>query len=89
MRVLWWLLIGLALVWLFKSWRRQSDRVSPPADPTSTPSRAVPKPLAPQVMLRCAHCGMHLPQGEAIQADGRFFCSAAHRDAAMHSPAGD
>ncbi|MDD2916065.1 MAG: PP0621 family protein [Gallionella sp.] len=31
-------------------------------------------------MVRCAHCGVHLPKGESIQANGDFFCSAAHRD---------
>lgn len=32
-------------------------------------------------MVRCAQCGVHLPKGESVQADGRNFCSAAHRDA--------
>ena len=32
-------------------------------------------------MVRCAHCGVHLPKSESIQAAGAFFCSAAHRDA--------
>ena len=31
-------------------------------------------------MVRCAHCGIHLPKGESVQANGRFFCSTAHRD---------
>ena len=38
------------------------------------------KPIA-EDMVRCAHCGMHLPKGESISADGRFFCCAEHRDA--------
>lgn len=32
-------------------------------------------------MVRCAHCGVHLPKGESVQADGQFFCGAEHRDA--------
>jgi len=32
-------------------------------------------------MVRCAHCGVHLPKGESIQAEEQFFCSASHRDA--------
>jgi uncharacterized protein len=32
-------------------------------------------------MVRCAHCGVHLPKGESIQADGKYFCGTAHRDA--------
>lgn len=32
-------------------------------------------------MVRCAHCGVHLPKGESVQEDGHFFCGAEHRDA--------
>ncbi len=32
-------------------------------------------------MVRCAQCGVHVPKGESIQARGRFFCCAEHRDA--------
>lgn len=32
-------------------------------------------------MVLCAKCGVHLPKGESVQAQGQFFCSAAHRDA--------
>lgn len=31
-------------------------------------------------MVCCAHCGVHLPKGESIEADRRFFCSTEHRD---------
>lgn len=45
--------------------------------------RQVPRQDKPTVedMVRCAHCGVHLPRSESIQADGQFFCSAEHRDA--------
>lgn len=36
---------------------------------------------AAEDMVRCAQCGVHLPRSESIEADGRFFCSAEHRDA--------
>jgi uncharacterized protein len=32
-------------------------------------------------MVRCAHCGIHIPQSEALQRDGLDYCSKAHRDA--------
>jgi uncharacterized protein len=31
-------------------------------------------------MVQCAHCGMYIPQHEALARDSRFYCSAAHRD---------
>lgn len=31
-------------------------------------------------MVSCAHCGVHLPPGDAVSdAGGRSYCSEAHR----------
>jgi uncharacterized protein len=30
-------------------------------------------------MVRCAECGMHLPEFEALPGQGGQFCSAEHR----------
>lgn len=62
------LIIAIAAViyLLIRSYRKQT----PQQDKLST-----------EDMVRCAHCGVHLPKGESVQADGRFFCSAEHRDA--------
>jgi uncharacterized protein len=30
-------------------------------------------------MVPCAHCGVHLPQFEAIAQENLFYCSEAHR----------
>lgn len=38
-------------------------------------------PTKTEDMVRCAHCGVHLPKGESILADGRHYCSDAHRRA--------
>jgi uncharacterized protein len=32
-------------------------------------------------MVRCAHCGVHLPKSEGLLAGGHFFCGVEHRDA--------
>lgn len=34
-------------------------------------------------MVRCAHCGVHLPRSESIQTGGRFYCCMEHRNAAQ------
>jgi len=40
-----------------------------------------PKPRATsaQAMVSCAHCGLHVPQSDALAVDGRYFCSDEHR----------
>ena len=35
---------------------------------------------APAVMVSCVHCGVHVPQADALaDAAGRFYCTEAHR----------
>ena len=29
-------------------------------------------------LVRCAHCGVHLPRSEALAVDGAYFCDAEH-----------
>ena len=64
------LFLGLAAYLVFKALRRRdgNDRRADRADPR-----------APERMVACAHCGVHLPESEAIADDGRHYCCAAHR----------
>lgn len=60
--------IAAVIYLLFKSYR--------------APKQAEEKPVKnAEDMVRCAHCGVHLPVGESIRAGDQVFCSAAHRDA--------
>lgn len=29
-------------------------------------------------MVQCAHCGVYVPEQEALASGGRFYCSEAH-----------
>ncbi len=41
-----------------------------------------PRPPARRVregrMVRCHRCGVYLPEGDALQADGHFYCCREH-----------
>ncbi|WP_277402936.1 PP0621 family protein, partial [Achromobacter xylosoxidans] len=37
-----------------------------------------PAASAPEAMVRCAHCGIHLPRSEALLQGGRTWCSQEH-----------
>ena len=78
MKFLLLLIVVGVLLWLLRgSWRR------------ARPPRAESKPAgtrkaaddAPQPMLSCAHCGLHLPRDEALPGRGGMFCGAPHREA--------
>lgn len=81
-------LLVLAVVWLaIWLWRKnrreemrdaqreRAARAQRPASPTAVGT--------PQAMVRCAHCGLHLPASDAIAGPGNaVYCSTAHRQAA-------
>jgi uncharacterized protein len=70
------LVIGLVAFMLgFKRSRPRAPEQAP------VPPKAPPAAAAPQDMISCAHCGLHLPRDEALPGRGGVFCSAAHRAA--------
>ena len=47
--------------------------------PASTENKSSVNSEGPQHMLRCAHCGLHLPDNEAVMSRNASYCSEAHR----------
>lgn len=45
------------------------------------PARKTPRREVSARMVRCARCGLHVPEHEALQAGGKHYCCSAHRDA--------
>jgi uncharacterized protein len=60
------LLIVLGGIW----WIRQQRK----------PDQATTQKPGPQVMVPCAHCGTHVPEGDAVRGGKGMYCSARHRD---------
>lgn len=70
-----YLLIALVIIWLFYSPALRGKR-------TDTKPPAKPEPPRAENMVQCAHCGVHLPEGETVKDEqGRAYCSPAHRQA--------
>ncbi len=65
------LLFLLALV-VWWSWKKRR-----PADTGRMERNAA----APERMVRCAHCGVHLPESDAVVDGQHHFCNEAHRRA--------
>ncbi len=82
-RVLFWLLLFLAVWWLLRSRARASLRPPPSAPGGASPRDARdarPPVAALEQMVDCAHCGVHLPASETVRdAQGRLYCCADHR----------
>jgi uncharacterized protein len=89
-KLLTWLAIGLAVWAAWRLWtisRRRADaareRAASVRGSEAGDGAARDRPAAPELMMRCAVCGIHLPGSEARFAGGRVFCSDAHRDAGL------
>ncbi len=79
MRVMLWLLIGLAVYLLLRKWIRERETTAEEATRQAAPRRPGAASSATGRMVRCAHCGLHLPESEAVRSgDGRDYCSPAH-----------
>lgn len=67
LRLIFWIAVIFAAVWV---WRRMKARPprqeAPPFEPAASP------------MVRCAQCGVHVPQAEALPSAQRWYCSQAH-----------
>ena len=72
-----YLLVLLVLAVAYGLWRNKTRR-PPPA--------AVRPATAPQAMVECAHCGLHLPQAEALEHEGQAYCGRLHRLAGPRAP---
>jgi uncharacterized protein len=62
------LVIGLLLAYaVYQSYRKRAGRQGPRTHKGN------------EDMVRCEHCGLHLPRSESLLASGKFYCSAEHQ----------
>lgn len=76
MKFLLWIAIGFAVIWVLRN--KKSQVKSGAAKPRETVRG---KPDATEPMVRCAQCGIYLPESEALHnASGDVFCCEEHRN---------
>ena len=65
-------IVLIAIVWLvyrlIKQWRAQSRNLKKKTDERI------------ENIVKCAQCGVHIPENEAIHYNDQVFCSSAHKD---------
>ena len=64
------LLLLAYLIWRLYQSTRQALAPRPPAQTQGTPR-----------MVKCLHCGIHVPESDATWVDDRSFCSEEHQRA--------
>lgn len=69
MKLLAWLLLVILVIWALRSKKAGIAKKMAEAQ----------YPDTPELMVKCAHCGVYLPASEAITQAGELFCSEEHR----------
>jgi uncharacterized protein len=66
LRLLFWIALIAAAVWFWRKFK------ATPSAPNATREQDAPP------MVRCAHCGVHLPRDRALTLQQQWYCSQAH-----------
>jgi uncharacterized protein len=69
-RLLFWMLLALVAYAVAKKWSGSG----------AGRKRAADKP--PETIVRCAACGLNVPQSDAHSRDGLWYCSREHLERA-------
>ena len=79
-KVLFWVVVilgGLTVARIMARSKAAGAVKSAAPQPGPAPSRT-PAHGNPEAMVRCAHCGIHLPRSEATLIGGNAWCSNEH-----------
>lgn len=67
------ILVLLAVIWLWRSARQAEPKLK---------QQKPPPTVAPQEMVRCTLCSVHLPAADAVMGKKGPYCCAEHRQRA-------
>ncbi|ROM57507.1 hypothetical protein BK648_01640 [Pseudomonas poae] len=65
-RLLFWIAVIAAAVWFWRKFKSPTAKQQRSSELDATP------------MVRCAHCGVHLPQDRALSVRQEWYCTQAH-----------
>lgn len=75
-KLLFWVVLIIAVLFVARIAARMA--AARQADEQKPARRNPPPAAAPESMVRCAHCGIHLPRSEAVLQNGLTWCSTEH-----------
>ncbi|HYG41734.1 MAG TPA: PP0621 family protein [Bordetella sp.] len=77
-KLLLWVIVILVIMMVARiAAARANNRRNAPKPPPQAPVRQ-PGSQPVESMVRCAHCGIHLPRSEAVMLEGKVWCSREH-----------
>ncbi|KCB22556.1 PP0621 family protein [Bordetella hinzii] len=72
-KIIFWFFAILVVLTAWRLLNARGSRRDAPRKPAAPPAARAAEP-----MVRCAHCGIHLPRSEALLLNGRTWCGQEH-----------
>ncbi len=79
-----WVVVAVVAWFAWQAWRR-AERAQLRAQRSEDADRSTAPEQLAESILRCGHCGLHVPASEALRDADAVYCSPAHRDAARRA----
>lgn len=76
-KLLFWLVVIFAALLVVRLIAYKTQAAKRPVSPPPAKPR-FGTPSSNEAMVRCAHCGIHLPRSEAYMQQGQTWCCAEH-----------
>ena len=80
-KILFWAVVIIGVLLITRLIAHQAAKREVKGD---KPKKAAPQPLGkPEEMVRCANCGVYMPESDALKQDDQFWCSTEHAKAGV------
>lgn len=78
-KLIFWVIVILALFLVARLLARHHAKQAEPPRADSLPRQNTAASVnQPENMVRCAHCGIHMPRSDAFLVNGETWCSDEH-----------
>lgn len=91
-KILFWFIVILAVLIGARLLARSAGGGTPTAERLGKAAKKTGQPAKPEdmshaeAMVRCQHCGIHLPRSEAFLSNGKTWCGPEHARIDHESP---
>ncbi len=76
-KVLFWFIVIVAILFGARLLARSAGGENA-SDKAGKPPAGPPDMLGAEAMVRCVHCGIHMPRSEAFLSNGQTWCGPEH-----------
>ncbi|NLC37623.1 MAG: hypothetical protein GX772_14520 [Alcaligenaceae bacterium] len=85
-KILFWIILILAVLIGARLLARSSSSPAPGGRLRKTAKAGQADMSQAEAMVRCQHCGIHLPRSEAFMSNGKTWCGPEHARIAQDKP---